>query len=159
MQGAPTAGFKWYKDLALGVCVFLLFIVGLGTLLEAFTGELTNRTRFLFGLTTLAVAAGSTFFATSRRAVLAFAAAIVGSRGLIAVALQPRPAKYVGLVAAIFSAAILWLVIRSQDESRTPYDPDKSKLVWNLLAVVAGVGIAMLLMRGLSFSLLSNNRL
>jgi hypothetical protein len=148
-----AAGFAWYKDFALGVCVLLLFILGSGEFIEAFRTEPHNQQRLRFGLAMLFAAVIVIFLATCKRAVIAVAAGILGSRGLIAFALQPRPAKYVGLAAAVACGGVFWLIIRSTNESEPPYDSDKSSWLLNFAALFAGVALAAVLIRSLMFLL------
>jgi hypothetical protein len=148
-----TAGFAWYKDFALGVCVFLLLIAGSGEFIEAFRNQPHNQQRFRFALAMLLVAVIVIFLATCKSAVVAVAAGILGSRGLIAFALQTPPAKYVGLAAAVACGGVFWLIVRSTNESEPPYDSDKSSWLLNFAALFTGVALAVVIIRSLTIML------
>lgn len=143
------AGFRWYKDLALAVCVLVLFIAGIGVFFEpARTAD--SHHRVVYGIAVLGSAAVCVLFATSKSMVLGSGLATFAFRSAVAVVLQPT-ARPIFLGLAVIAALLLYALLRFQPQAKLPYDPDKSSIIGGVLAAATGFGLAALVLRTLTF--------
>jgi|SRR5579871_420507 len=144
-KDTEDAGFAWYKDIALGVSVFVLVVVGLGVLFEAPSSVVRQHLiSFLAGIVICVVVCVG--LATSRLMVLGGGLAIMFFRSLIAVLFRPAVGPTVFIGAALVSGALLCAIMLSQ-RWHMPYDPNRSSTLLGVLAAAAGVGWAALLLR------------
>jgi divalent metal cation (Fe/Co/Zn/Cd) transporter len=137
------AGFGWYKDLALIVCVFCLVVVGTSVFFESATRA---QHQAVFATAVLGSAALCMLLATSKVVVVGGVLAIFAFRSGIAVLSQPthRPLFF---AVAVVTALLLYWILRSQSRATSPYGSEKSSTVLNLLAVAVGFGLAVLVVR------------